>query len=137
MADAKHKNLFERQIDKIIGAMESTVEIFPEMMRDVMRSWLICFIQRLYKTWLNSLAYNALQNLCIGVNNLYYDLADGCFAVIATMDKVVAKSCVGGYFLLEGSGVPQARPGARFSLEIGAGLTTFCAMAYIISVRPL
>lgn len=47
----------------------------------------------------------------------------------------VARSPVGRYFLLEGSGHPRERKGSYFFTEIRAGLATFFAMAYIISVN--
>ncbi|KAG7442809.1 uncharacterized protein BT62DRAFT_1078914 [Guyanagaster necrorhizus] len=47
----------------------------------------------------------------------------------------VADSFVGRYFHLEGSGHPNERIGSRFTTEIRAGLTTWAAMAYIISVN--
>ncbi|KIY44735.1 xanthine/uracil permease [Fistulina hepatica ATCC 64428] len=47
----------------------------------------------------------------------------------------VADSFVGRYFRLEGSGVLRERIGSRFLTEIRAGLTTWAAMAYIISVN--
>ncbi|KAF8170223.1 permease family-domain-containing protein [Mycena galopus ATCC 62051] len=47
----------------------------------------------------------------------------------------VADSFVGRWFHLEGSGHPKERIGSRFTTEIRAGLTTWVAMAYIISVN--
>jgi len=47
----------------------------------------------------------------------------------------VADSIVGRWFRLEGSGHPKEREGSRFTTEIRAGLTTWAAMAYIISVN--
>ncbi|KAK0436458.1 permease family-domain-containing protein [Armillaria borealis] len=47
----------------------------------------------------------------------------------------VADSFVGRWFKLEGSGHPRERVGSRFTTEIRAGLTTWAAMAYIISVN--
>ncbi|KAF9005079.1 xanthine/uracil permease [Cyathus striatus] len=47
----------------------------------------------------------------------------------------VARSFVGRWFKLEGSGVPGERTGSRFLTEIRAGLTTWASMAYIISVN--
>ncbi|KAF8942787.1 hypothetical protein BGZ47_006127 [Haplosporangium gracile] len=49
----------------------------------------------------------------------------------------VATSKVGKYFRLEGSGARRERAGSKFITEIRAGLTTFVAMAYIISVNSL
>lgn len=50
------------------------------------------------------------------------------------INDAVAKSIVGRRFRLHGSGHPKARENARFLTEIRAGLATFFAMAYIISV---
>jgi AGZA family xanthine/uracil permease-like MFS transporter len=47
----------------------------------------------------------------------------------------VARSKVGHYFRLDGSGHPKERKGSYFFTEIRAGLATFFAMAYIISVN--
>ncbi|OAG12279.1 xanthine/uracil permease family protein-like protein [Paraphaeosphaeria sporulosa] len=47
----------------------------------------------------------------------------------------VAKSAVGRWFRLDGSGHPKARAGSRFFTEIRAGMATFFAMAYIIAVN--
>ncbi|KAJ7578029.1 permease family-domain-containing protein [Mycena floridula] len=47
----------------------------------------------------------------------------------------VADSFVGRWFLLEGCGHPKERIGSRFTTELRAGLTTWAAMAYIISVN--
>ena len=47
----------------------------------------------------------------------------------------VANSVVGRRFRLEGSGHKMERRGALFFTEIRAGLATFFAMAYIISVN--
>ncbi|KAJ7072506.1 permease family-domain-containing protein [Mycena amicta] len=47
----------------------------------------------------------------------------------------VADSFVGRWFRLEGSGHPKERIGSRFTTEIRAGITTWAAMAYIISVN--
>ncbi|KAG0316692.1 hypothetical protein BGZ97_006474 [Linnemannia gamsii] len=49
----------------------------------------------------------------------------------------VATSGIGKYFRLEGSGARRERAGSKFTTEIRAGLTTFVAMAYIISVNSL
>ncbi|KAH9959297.1 permease family-domain-containing protein [Russula dissimulans] len=51
------------------------------------------------------------------------------------VDAFVSHSFVGRWFKLEGSGVPDERRGSRFLTEIRAGLTTWAAMAYIISVN--
>lgn len=47
----------------------------------------------------------------------------------------VAKSRVGKRFRLEFSGHPKERKGSRFLTEVRAGIATFFAMAYIISVN--
>lgn len=47
----------------------------------------------------------------------------------------VAKSVVGRRFRLEFSGHKKERKGSRFLTELRAGLATFFAMAYIISVN--
>ncbi|CAD6448855.1 c6baf8e1-2afa-419e-8a48-4b87c7667de8 [Sclerotinia trifoliorum] len=51
------------------------------------------------------------------------------------VNDAVAGSIVGRRFRLQGSGHVKAREGARFLTEIRAGLATFFAMAYIISVN--
>ncbi|KAI0294109.1 xanthine/uracil permease [Multifurca ochricompacta] len=60
-------------------------------------------------------------------------------ADITVFDKstlpYVADSFVGRWFKLEGSGVAKERSGSRFLTELRAGLTTWAAMAYIISVN--
>jgi AGZA family xanthine/uracil permease-like MFS transporter len=50
-------------------------------------------------------------------------------------NMAVAKSFVGRRFRLEFSGHRHERKGSRFLTEIRAGLATFFAMAYIISVN--
>jgi AGZA family xanthine/uracil permease-like MFS transporter len=52
----------------------------------------------------------------------------------AKINDAVAGSIVGRRFRLQGSGHAKAREGSRFLTEIRAGLATFFAMAYIISV---
>jgi AGZA family xanthine/uracil permease-like MFS transporter len=47
----------------------------------------------------------------------------------------VAHSVVGRWFRLEFSGHRSERKGTRFLTEVRAGLATFFAMAYIISVN--
>ncbi|KAJ2467497.1 hypothetical protein EV174_006398, partial [Coemansia sp. RSA 2320] len=49
----------------------------------------------------------------------------------------VARSAFGRWFRLEGSGAKIERAGSKFSVELRAGLTTFVAMAYIISTNAL
>ncbi|KZV60374.1 hypothetical protein PENSPDRAFT_659606 [Peniophora sp. CONT] len=58
--------------------------------------------------------------------------------MITLADKInahVADSIVGRWFQLEGSGAVREREGSRFLTELRAGLTTWAAMAYIISVN--
>ncbi|KAI9367656.1 permease family-domain-containing protein [Aspergillus egyptiacus] len=54
---------------------------------------------------------------------------------IGRTNLAVARSPVGRWFRLENSGHPRERKGAFFFTEIRAGLATFFAMAYIISVN--
>ncbi|KAL4758904.1 NCS2 family permease [Aspergillus foveolatus] len=54
---------------------------------------------------------------------------------IGRTNVAVARSPVGRWFRLEGSGHPRERKGAYFFTELRAGLATFFAMAYIISVN--
>ncbi|KAK5071306.1 hypothetical protein LTR64_007809 [Lithohypha guttulata] len=54
---------------------------------------------------------------------------------IHNTNAAVARSAVGKYFRLEGSGHRKERKGSYFFTEIRAGLATFFAMAYIISVN--
>ncbi|KAF9471479.1 xanthine/uracil permease [Pholiota conissans] len=54
---------------------------------------------------------------------------------ITKVNDKVAKTAFGKWFKLEGSGAKRERKGARFFTEIRAGLTTWAAMAYIISVN--
>ncbi|KAL4770609.1 hypothetical protein BDW60DRAFT_192299 [Aspergillus nidulans var. acristatus] len=54
---------------------------------------------------------------------------------IGRTNAAVARSPVGRWFRLEGSGHPRERKGAYFFTELRAGLATFFAMAYIISVN--
>ncbi|TFK21710.1 purine transporter [Coprinopsis marcescibilis] len=54
---------------------------------------------------------------------------------VTKINDVVAKSAVGRWFKLEGSGAKKERVGSRFMTEIRAGITTWAAMAYIISVN--
>ncbi|KAK0655134.1 permease family-domain-containing protein [Cercophora newfieldiana] len=55
--------------------------------------------------------------------------------LIHTINVKVAKSPVGRWFRLDGSGHPLERKGSHFLTEMRAGLATFFAMAYIISVN--
>jgi AGZA family xanthine/uracil permease-like MFS transporter len=52
-----------------------------------------------------------------------------------SLNRTVARSRAGKYFRLAGSGHVLERTGSLFTTEIRAGLTTFAAMAYIISVN--
>ncbi|KAJ2304076.1 hypothetical protein IWW55_002601 [Coemansia sp. RSA 2706] len=52
-------------------------------------------------------------------------------------NRLVARSPVGRWFRLEGSGAQVERAGSKFSIELRAGLTIFVAMAYIISTNAL
>ncbi|KAL3448103.1 permease family-domain-containing protein [Aspergillus insuetus] len=54
---------------------------------------------------------------------------------IGRVNRTVARSPVGRWFRLEGSNHPKERKGSYFFTEIRAGLATFFAMAYIISVN--
>ncbi|GAB7355793.1 hypothetical protein MBLNU459_g6472t1 [Dothideomycetes sp. NU459] len=60
----------------------------------------------------------------MGINDLF-----------SSANQAVAESFVGKRFRLEGSGHRLERKGSRFFTEIRAGLATFFAMAYIISVN--
>jgi len=51
--------------------------------------------------------------------------------VIHNLNDRVAHSAFGRYFLLEGSGHPKERKGARFTTELRGGLTTFSAMVHL------
>ncbi|CEI85922.1 Putative Purine transporter [Rhizopus microsporus] len=51
------------------------------------------------------------------------------------LNDYVAHSRIGKYFQLDHSGARRERKGTKFTTEIRAGLTTFFAMAYIISVN--
>ncbi|KAJ2172156.1 hypothetical protein GGF45_004741, partial [Coemansia sp. RSA 551] len=53
------------------------------------------------------------------------------------LNAYVARSAVGRWFRLEGSGAPVERTGSKFSIELRAGLTIFIAMSYIISTNAL
>ncbi|KUI74513.1 hypothetical protein VM1G_10073 [Cytospora mali] len=56
-------------------------------------------------------------------------------AWIHSVNAKVAKSPVGRWFRLDGSGHKKTRHGSYFFTEIRAGLATFFAMAYIIAVN--
>jgi len=49
---------------------------------------------------------------------------------IHNLNDRVARSSFGRYFLLEGSGHPNERKGARFTTELRGGLTTFSSMVH-------
>ena len=51
------------------------------------------------------------------------------------VNSKVAGSWAGHWFQLEGSGHPKERAGSRFLTELRAGVTTWAAMVYIISVN--
>lgn len=53
------------------------------------------------------------------------------------INDAIAGSIVGRRFRLEGSGHRRERNGSRFLTELRAGIATFFAMAYIISVCSL
>lgn len=52
-----------------------------------------------------------------------------------TFNQKIARSAVGRWFRLDGSGHRKTRAGSYFFTEIRAGLATFFAMAYIIAVN--
>ncbi|KAJ2157623.1 hypothetical protein GGF46_004368 [Coemansia sp. RSA 552] len=56
---------------------------------------------------------------------------------IERLNTLVAQTPIGRWFRLEGSGARVEREGSKFSVELRAGLTTFVAMAYIISTNAL
>lgn len=56
-------------------------------------------------------------------------------SITTKINDAVAGSIVGRRFRLQGSGHIKTRENACFLTEIRAGLATFFAMAYIISVR--
>ncbi|KAI1823733.1 purine transporter [Xylaria intraflava] len=55
---------------------------------------------------------------------------------VQKVNEKVARSVVGRWFLLDGSGHPKARPGSLFLTEVRAGIVAFFAMAYILAVNP-
>jgi len=57
------------------------------------------------------------------------------FSLFDRVNAQVADSPFGRWFKLEGSGHSRERIDSRFTTEIRAGLTTWAAMAYIISVN--
>lgn len=54
---------------------------------------------------------------------------------VHSINEKIAKSPVGRWFRLEGSGHRKTRAGSYFFTELRAGLATFFAMAYIIAVN--
>ncbi|KAI1343301.1 purine transporter [Xylariaceae sp. FL0016] len=54
---------------------------------------------------------------------------------VHTTNERIAKSAVGRYFQLEGSGHAKERKGSLFTTEIRAGIAAFFAMAYILAVN--
>ncbi|ORX88628.1 hypothetical protein K493DRAFT_319329 [Basidiobolus meristosporus CBS 931.73] len=54
---------------------------------------------------------------------------------IVRLNENIARSPVGKWFKLEGSGAKGERANTKFSSELRAGLATFVTMAYIISVN--
>ncbi|KAF3000038.1 hypothetical protein E8E14_006815 [Neopestalotiopsis sp. 37M] len=54
---------------------------------------------------------------------------------VQNVDEKVAKSAVGKWFRLEGSGHRKERKGSRFFTEVRGGIAAFFAMAYIIAVN--
>ncbi|KAL2885523.1 putative xanthine/uracil permease [Ceratocystis lukuohia] len=56
-------------------------------------------------------------------------------AFLHGINEAVARSKVGYWFRLDGSGHPRERKGSYFLTEMRAGLATFFAMAYIIAVN--
>ncbi|KAK9764508.1 hypothetical protein K7432_007914 [Basidiobolus ranarum] len=54
---------------------------------------------------------------------------------VAKLNERAAKSPIGKWFKLDGSGAKGERVNTRFSSELRAGLATFVTMAYIISVN--
>ncbi|KAI8325193.1 hypothetical protein GQ54DRAFT_255222 [Martensiomyces pterosporus] len=56
---------------------------------------------------------------------------------VEKLNQAVARSAVGRWFRLEGSGAEVERRGSKFTVELRAGLATFITMAYIISTNSL
>ncbi|KAI0391709.1 purine transporter [Xylariaceae sp. FL0594] len=54
---------------------------------------------------------------------------------VKRLNENVARSAVGRYFKLGGSGVPKERKDATFTTEVRAGIAAFFAMAYILAVN--
>lgn len=54
---------------------------------------------------------------------------------VTKLNERVARSFVGRWFRLEGSGHPLARTGSKFTTELRAGTVTAAAMLYIIAVN--
>lgn len=58
-------------------------------------------------------------------------------SIVEKINIWVARTPIGRWFRLEGSGAKVERVGSKFTVEMRAGLTTFVAMAYIISTNAL
>lgn len=56
-------------------------------------------------------------------------------SLVTKLNDGAARSPIGKWFALDGSGADKERKGSRFTTEIRAGLTTWASMAYIISVN--
>jgi hypothetical protein len=65
----------------------------------------------------------------------FQSLATAKSIQVERTNMAVARSLVGRYFRLEFSDHEHQRKGSRFLTELNAGLATFFAMAYIISVN--
>lgn len=61
----------------------------------------------------------------------------GAISWATKVNDAVASSLIGRRFRLDGSGHRRERKGSRFLTELRAGIATFFAMAYIISVCSL
>ncbi|RMZ80874.1 hypothetical protein DV737_g2755, partial [Chaetothyriales sp. CBS 132003] len=59
----------------------------------------------------------------------------GISAIIDDLNKAIGRSPFGRFFRLEGSGHRNEIEGAKFSVELTAGFTTFMTMCYIIAVN--
>ncbi|KEF52575.1 MFS transporter, AGZA family, xanthine/uracil permease [Exophiala aquamarina CBS 119918] len=59
----------------------------------------------------------------------------GLAAIIENLNRSIARTTFGRVFRLEGSGHEREIKGAKFSIELGAGFTTFMTMCYIIAVN--
>ncbi|RMZ91307.1 hypothetical protein DV736_g1468, partial [Chaetothyriales sp. CBS 134916] len=59
----------------------------------------------------------------------------GTSAILNNLNQAIARTPFGRFFRLEGSGHPKEIKGAKFSVELTAGFTTFMTMCYIIAVN--